>query len=135
MTANPLHDLLRAPSAGAVLGLLLIAAPTGATDTAPQAAAAPGVSAAVLEEGEALYRRNCRFCHGTKGTSGKRLAGNEMIADAEYVAQVILTGPGYMTAFAEHLSDAEIATITTYVRYSWGHAYGPMESGEVSALR
>lgn len=93
------------------------------------------VPAEAMEEGAALYKKNCRFCHGTKGTSGKRLAGNEMLADAEYVASVILTGPGYMTPFEEHLSDEEIALITTYVRNAWGHAYGPMQAADVAQLR
>ncbi|SDE03776.1 c-type cytochrome [Ruegeria marina] len=93
------------------------------------------VPAEVMEEGAALYKKNCRFCHGTNGTSGKRLAGNEMLADSDYVATVILTGPGYMTPFEEHLSDEEIALITTYVRNAWGHAYGPMQADDVAQLR
>lgn len=88
-----------------------------------------------LADGEALYLKNCRMCHGTKGTSGKRLAGNESVADATYVASTILVGPGYMTPFAEHLSDAEIALITTYIRNAWGHAYGKIDAAEVAPLR
>lgn len=125
------------------LGLPLIAVPVMAVISAPIVASDAGavqvrtasVTAAQMEAGEALYRKHCRFCHGTKGTSGKRLSGNEKVADAGYVAHVILVGPGYMTPFAEHLSDEEIATIATYVRNSWGNSYGPVESGEVSALR
>jgi len=119
----------------AALGLMASVVPFGATDANALQIKSEVVDTAVMEEGEGLYRKHCRFCHGTKGTSGKRLAGNAMVADAGYVAHVILVGPGYMTAFAEHLSDQEIATITTYVRNSWGNAYGPMDSSAVAALR
>lgn len=121
--------------AAATLGLMAGMMPFGASKADALQVKSELVDAAVMEQGEALYRKNCRFCHGTKGTSGKRLAGNEMVADAGYVAHVILVGPGYMTAFAEHLSDQEIAMITTYVRNSWGNSYGPMDSSAVAALR
>lgn len=93
------------------------------------------VSAETLAQGEELYLKNCRLCHGTKGTSGKPLANNEMLESAEYVAGVILVGPGYMASFADHLSDEEIALITTYVRNAWGHSYGPVSADIVGALR
>ena len=92
-------------------------------------------SAETMEQGNALYLRNCRLCHGTNGTSGKPLRLNENLRDADYVASVILYGPGYMTGFADHLSDAEIALIATYVRNSWGNAFGEMADEEVAALR
>ncbi|SMX33124.1 c-type cytochrome [Maliponia aquimaris] len=93
------------------------------------------VPSEVLAQGEALYLKNCRLCHGTKGKSGKPLAGNDMLEDAEYVASVILVGPGYMAAFEDHLSDDEIALIVTYVRNAWGHAYGPVDASIVAPLR
>lgn len=122
-------------AAAITLGLATVSVAAGETDADEGVVEAPVVEAAQMEEGESLYRKHCRFCHGTKGTSGKRLAGNEMVADADYVAHVILVGPGYMTGFAEHLTDDEVATITTYVRNSWGNAYGSMASEAVAALR
>lgn len=99
------------------------------------AAADAVIPAETLVEGEALYLKNCRLCHGSKGTSGQPLAGNEMLEDASYVAGVILVGPGYMAAFEDHLSDEEIALIVTYVRNSWGHSYGPVDADVVAQLR
>jgi mono/diheme cytochrome c family protein len=93
------------------------------------------VDAEILAQGEVLYLKNCRLCHGSKGTSGKPLKGNEMIEDAEYVASVILVGPGYMAAFEDHLTDEEIALIVTYVRNAWGHSYGPVDAALVAPLR
>lgn len=89
----------------------------------------------IMEQGKALYLKNCRLCHGSKGTSGKPLKGNEMMEDAEYVASVILVGPGYMAAFEDHLTDEEIALIVTYVRNAWGHSYGPVDAALVAPLR
>ena len=129
--------LPRAPRAASQIAVALsvlgvLAAPHAARAAEEAQAAIP---AETMAEGESLYLKNCRLCHGTKGTSGKRLSGNESLADAEYVASTILLGPGYMTPFAEHLSDEEIALITTYVRNAWGHAYGAMEAAEVAPLR
>lgn len=93
------------------------------------------ISESVIAEGKALYLKNCKLCHGSKGTSGKRLSQNAKVADAEYVARTIITGPGYMTEFGPHLSDEEIALIVTYVRNEMGNSYGPMNATEVKQLR
>ena len=124
--------LLAAPLTAIAFGLGALSDASAGADA--DAAETP-VSSSVMEQGEALYLKNCRLCHGSKGTSGKPLAGNEMLEDADYVASVILVGPGYMASFAEHLSDDEIAMIVTYVRNSWGHAHGPMAASDVAELR
>ena len=130
MVLKTLPALIAAPAI--VLAACLAAVPHTAVAVEEAKLAVPSE---VIAEGEALYLKNCRMCHGTKGTSGKRLAGNENLADADYVAGTILIGPGYMTPFAEHLSDEEVALITTYVRNAWGHAYGLVEAAEVAPLR
>lgn len=127
---NRLIALLAAPAIAFVAGFAGSTQEVGAVDTATSV-----VPSETMAEGETLYLKNCRMCHGSKGTSGKRLAGNENLADAQYVAGTILVGPGYMTGFAEHLSDEEIALITTYVRNAWGHGYGLVQAAEVAPLR
>ncbi len=127
---NRMIALLAAPGIALFLGSAASPQKAGAVEEANAA-----VPADLMAEGETLYLKNCRMCHGTRGTSGKRLAGNENLADADYVAGSILVGPGYMTGFAEHLSDEEIALITTYDRNAWGHGYGPVEAAEVAPLR
>jgi mono/diheme cytochrome c family protein len=123
--------LFAAPLTTFAFGLAALSDPSAAdTD-----AVADPVPAAVMEQGEALYLKNCRLCHGSKGTSGKPLAANEMLENADYVASVILWGPGYMASFADHLTDDEIALIVTYVRNSWGHAYGATAASDVTPLR
>ena len=124
---------------GAVLALCAnFAGATAAVANGDGGAAASDaftISEDVIAEGKALYLKNCKLCHGTKGTSGKRLSQNKKVADAEYVARTIITGPGYMTEFGPHLSDEEIALIVTYVRNEMGNSYGPMNATEVKQLR
>ena len=99
------------------------------------ASAGEGVSAEALEQGQGLFLVNCRQCHGTKGTAGTPLASNHKLEDPAYVAHTIIDGRGYMTAFGEHLDDAQIAAIATFVRNSWGNDYGPVTPDEVAAAR
>lgn len=137
---------------GAVAVLLACAVPlraetvaatsdAAATEAEPTAGAAPDVQTdgpvpdALMKEGETLFLRNCRQCHGTRGTAGVPLKQNENIADASYVASVILVGPGYMAGFADALNDDQIAAISTYVRNSWGNAYGAVTPQDVADMR
>ena len=107
-------------------------------------AAAPGIGEAIAEEGsvaemmkegEGLFLVNCRQCHGTKGTAGTPLANNAKLEDPVYIGKTIITGPGYMTAFADHLDDEQIALIATFIRNSWGNEYGPVTADEIAAAR
>ena len=117
------------------LSVAMIGLPQGGAAAEDASGTTIVVDPEILAQGEALYLKNCRLCHGSKGTSGKPLKGNEMIEDAEYVASVILVGPGYMAAFEDHLTDEEIALIVTYVRNAWGHSYGLVDAAIVAPLR
>lgn len=90
---------------------------------------------AVMEAGEGLFRVNCRQCHGSRGTAGVPLKENERLADPFYVTGTILTGPGYMTGFADHLDDGRIAAIASFVRNSWGNDYGAVIPQDVADMR
>ena len=124
----------------------------GAAATAPAvgpAAAAPvppvaGGDAAPMDPqladavaaGQKLYLKNCRTCHGSKGTAGVPLAGNPKVQyDFGYLVWAIITGPGYMPEFGPALSDDEIAGIATFVLNSWGNSYGPVTAEDVHGLR
>lgn len=89
----------------------------------------------VMTEGEGEFMVNCRQCHGTTGSAGVPLKENARLEDADYVVETILVGPGYMTAFDEHLEDGQIAAIATYIRNSWGNAYGPVTPEDVASVR
>lgn len=116
------------------VGLTSTAGAESAPSPATQAAFDP-IPAELMEEGARQYKRHCRFCHGSKGTAGLRLKGNEKMRDGAFVAHAILVGPGYMTPFEDALTDEEIAIITTFVRNAWGNDYGPMTAEEVAQLR
>lgn len=112
------------------------AATTAAQETHPNTVTADSDLATVLSEGEKEYLKNCRTCHGTKGTAGVPLAGNEKVSGGfDYLAWAIITGPGYMPEFAEVLSDDQIAQISTYILNSWGNSYGIVTAEDINAIR
>ncbi len=105
------------------------------------AAAAPTAKAAGAADGAALYAANCASCHGASGEGMgsvfPALAGNARLADAGYVIEIVLNGkPGTaMPAFGGRFSDEEVAALVSYVRTSWGNAFGEVSAAEVAAAR
>ncbi len=103
---------------------------------APTAAAPAGGA-----DGATIYASNCASCHGANGEGMGQvfpaLAGNDKLADANFVIDVVLNGrPGTsMPAFGGQLSDEEVAAVVSYIRTSWGNAYGPVTAAEVAAQR
>ena len=83
-------------------------------------------SAAAQPTGEQLYNDNCGACHQKAGQgipgAFPALKGDKIaLGDEKAVAFLLLTGRGGMPAFKDSLSDAELATIMTYVRAAWGN--------------
>jgi mono/diheme cytochrome c family protein len=101
----------------------------------------PALMAALMTEGERAYSQNCSACHGAQGqgVAGPSLIGSEFLASVSAVATQILAGtdPGhdYMPAFAAVLNDRQIASIGTFIRNSWGNAFGIVTEPEVAATR
>lgn len=124
---------------GTALILAMFAPGTGSSEELAVANAAAAVEPTLtqaVDAGQALYMKNCRVCHGSKGTAGVPLSGNPKVEGGSgYLVHAILTGPGYMPAFAEALSDDEIAGIATYILNSWGNDYGPVTPEEVNYMR
>ena len=112
-------------------------APEGDVSEADAAAPAAGPEEEVMQVGSTLYSRNCRACHAPagQGAQGPALAGNQNLADAEHVIETILYGFGYMPPFHSSLDDAEVASVATFVRNSWGNDFGPIEESAVAARR
>jgi mono/diheme cytochrome c family protein len=108
-------------------------------------------------DGKAVYARQCSACHQTDGTgiSGTfpPLAGNpDLFRDRLLPVFVVLNGiQGPLTVKGEqyrgamppfdHLSDAEIAAVVTYVRGAWNNAalrppqYTGVDAAAVRAAR
>lgn len=90
----------------------------------------PSRGSAQAPDGAALYRQNCRSCHGLKGAPPQRMIAvypslPKSIADAAFlrtrsvdsIAAVIRHGAGRdMKSFKERLSPEEIALIARFVK-------------------
>jgi mono/diheme cytochrome c family protein len=104
------------------------------------AATAPSRAQDAGADGKALFLKNCAACHQAtgKGIPGAfpALAGNKFVqGKGSDVATVLLKGRGGMPDFSDSLSDADIATILSFVRSGWGNQAGPLTAAEVAALR
>ena len=108
--------------------------------------------AAVMRSGAAIYVDNCSACHGPDGEGRPRyfppLAGDAPVQakDPTTIIRIILEGsrsvptPAKPTApamppFAWKLSDSEIASVTTFVRNSWGNSAPSVSRSQVGKLR
>lgn len=97
--------------------------------------------------GENLYAQTCAVCHQNngKGVAGAfpPLAGSEIVndEDPEMMIKIILQGYdarsefASMQAFADQLSDAEIAAIATHERTSWGNNAPKVTEEDVKKIR
>ena len=113
--------------------------------------AAPRASEQVLEEGGRLYRQHCVACHGARGEGlgpYPALAGNRALSLEEpaNAIRVVLNGgfapatagnprPYGMPPFSHVLDDAQVATLVTYLRASWGNAAQPVTGAQVNRYR
>jgi len=128
------------------LGLAAAAALLAATFATQMAPAQPADAgdddaaiAAAVSAGGPLFDRNCSACHGTSGQggAGPALAGNDFVSSRTALVTQILLGEldHGMPAFGPILDDEEIAAIATYVRNSWGNAFGLVPADTVARLR
>ncbi|WGD51498.1 cbb3-type cytochrome c oxidase subunit II [Bradyrhizobium sp. CB1650] len=103
-------------------------------------------------KGAALFADNCASCHGAegKGVPGTfpPLAGDPVVNDADPTAHIgavlhglggrVINGQSYeaqMPAFADQLSDQQIADIINYERSSWGNRGALISAADVVAAR
>jgi cytochrome c oxidase subunit II len=95
--------------------------------------------AAAQSDGAAIYAQQCAACHGTSGegtASFPALVDNPVVlGDAREMVRVVLWGRAGMPAFADQLSDAEIAAVTTHERTSWGNDAEPIDEAFVAEVR
>lgn len=104
-------------------------------------AALPAASAfAAPPPGQTLYADNCAACHQATGRGVKgaypALAGTPLIqGDAKPLLSVVLNGKNEMPGFKDDLSDADLASLLTYVRTAWGNKGKAVTPAEVAAAR
>lgn len=68
--------------------------------------------------GDALYRKNCRQCHGNDGTKGLFGAKNLKLSGLEMPAiiQQIKKGKGVMPSFSKKFNEEELNVLAGYVK-------------------
>jgi mono/diheme cytochrome c family protein len=88
-------------------------------------------------QGQQLYEQNCAVCHMPDGTGAPptfpALAGDENLQDLALIVQNIHQGKNNMPPFP-NLTAEQIAALATYIRNSWGNAFGEVTTEEVAAL-
>lgn len=95
---------------------------------------------ALIARGEEVYARECASCHqlsGTGTTTYPALDGSELLTQEDGAAAItiVLYGRGEMPAFADLLSNEEIAAVLSYERNSWGNEASPVSPAAVAAER
>jgi mono/diheme cytochrome c family protein len=96
----------------------------------------------VQRDGAALYRAICQGCHmpDARGAQGAgmypALAANPKLASAAYPALTVLQGRRGMPAFADNLSDEQVAEVVNYVRSHFdNHFADSVTPADVARLR
>ena len=110
-----------------------------------------GSQSASAASGAQGYAANCSSCHQTNGQGAAGafppLDGSEIVAgDPTRMIHVVkygLSGPvevagktynGQMPAWSPQISDANIASVITFVRSSWGNHAAAVTAANVSAV-
>jgi mono/diheme cytochrome c family protein len=105
-----------------------------------------------MRAGAAIYKDSCAVCHRDTGTGEAhlfpRLAGSALVQsdDPTTLVRVVLQGtraastPSMptapaMPAFDWRFSDAQVATVLTYIRNSWGNAAVRVSPSDVAQQR
>jgi mono/diheme cytochrome c family protein len=115
------------PRAAAMLGLGLALA-RGLTPATAQDPAADDRAAieALVAIGQPVFEANCSSCHGKLGSGyvGPSFVGNDRIGDSARALRQIRRGGADMPPFGGELTPEEIVAVGTFIRNSWGNAYG-----------
>lgn len=134
------------------MALYLKALPKNGNPQPPAPPALPPAAEATLKQGAKLYEQHCAECHKADGKGAPPayppLAGNVSLSVGPPLnpVRVVLNGgfppstggnprPYGMPPFSSNLNDAEIASIVSYIRTSWGNKGAMVSPIEVSRSR
>jgi mono/diheme cytochrome c family protein/uncharacterized membrane protein YphA (DoxX/SURF4 family) len=118
----------------------------------PDSAQPLSASDARMVAGQAIYKDNCAGCHTDDGTGIPRLfpriAGSHAVQSDDpttLIRTVLLGSQGAATAaaptgptmpsFAWRLDDAQIASVLTYIRNTWGNAASAVSANQVVTVK
>jgi len=104
------------------------------------AAASVLAAAAHAATPQSLFNDNCSACHQTTGKGVKgafpALAGDPFVqGDPGPMLATVLAGRAGMPSFKDELSDADLASLLTYVRTAWGNKGKPLTPLDIAAAR
>lgn len=100
-------------------------------------ATVPPTETRLMALGKAIFDTNCARCHGTggEGMAAPQLAGNDRLRNAALVIRQIRAGGRSMPRFGGTLTDGQLAAVGTFVRNSWGNAFGVITQEDVANQR
>jgi mono/diheme cytochrome c family protein len=87
-----------------------------------------------------LFNDNCAACHQRTGQgvpgAFPALAGNPFVQGPhDELAATVLLGRGGMPAYANELTDEQLAAVLTYLRGAWGNTAAPVTTEDIAAAR
>lgn len=119
--------------------------PTATAAAAPAVAEDPNkvwAMAELMTRGEKVFAANCSACHQATGKgmppTFPALDGSKLVNGAKgaQIALVLNGKPGTAMASFARLSDAELASVVTYTRNSWGNKSGDAtQPAEIKSAR
>jgi predicted lipoprotein with Yx(FWY)xxD motif/mono/diheme cytochrome c family protein len=114
----------------------IITNPASREEEATEAASADfELDPAVMSAGQDLYMQICVACHaadGLGGQGGPSLVNRGIIANSQAVVDQIVLGGGDMPSFGHMYDNEQVAAIATFIRNTWGNAYGPVNLEDVN---
>lgn len=121
----------------ATVAVAAFAVGSGHLAAAPaDAAASDPALAELMTEGGSVYATYCSACHGAAGDggTGPALAGSQVLTSIGTISSQVIDGGVRMPAFSQ-LSDRQIAAVATFIRNSWGNAFGPVTDEDIAGWR
>ena len=126
-------------------------ASSGPSAAAQATASAVSEDGATANDGGKLYAQNCASCHQPNGQGVQAafppLRGNPLVTgDPSVVIHVVKYGlsgksnvegaeyNGMMPAWGQSLSNADIASVVTYIRSAWNNKASAVTQAEVTAI-
>ncbi len=97
-----------------------------------------------FEQGRGIYEAMCQACHqadgrGQPGRAASLVGSPLALAAAEVPVRILLQGKegatGLMPALGTAMTDAQVASVLTYVRREWGHGAGAVAPALVAQQR
>jgi len=97
-----------------------------------------------FDEGRTLFEAMCQACHqadgrGQPGRAASLVGSPLALAASDVPVRILLNGKegttGLMPPLGSAMTDAQVASVLTYVRREWGHGAPPVDPALVTRLR